>query len=445
MSDRDDVKLLKQIQRGNLPGLIGLYERFGPLVYTLSLRILASAEHAEALTQDLFLDIWESAGTKGRRRGDVFTWILDRCRRKALELRRSKEFRSKSREQEADDGVSSRESPEESAGEAQFADRREQLAGLLKNISKDNLKILKLAYFKGYAPQQIGRMLRTSPGAVRARLTETVNVLRGLGDKKAKSRQDHPLLGQCLPYALGELAGQRLEEFERHVEGCSVCEPELESILSGIHLMPLTLVPRIPPAALRDEMTAKAAGSRPTRAGGVGATGGLRPWMFAAVLGVLVVVMGVSAYIIERLLSGADELKAQVERVSLESFEARRALSVLQRSGTKTQMLIGLSSFAAARGSATWDPASGDVALITKHLPPTAEGESYHLWLLAGGAAVQVGEFVVLPSDVTIEGVHVFKAPPARLANLEEIRVALGAQGTTTSSPDSTCLTSLAR
>ena len=69
MSDREDVKLLKQIQQGNLPGLIGLYERFGPLVYTLSLRILASAEHAEALTQNLFLDIWESAGTKGRRRG----------------------------------------------------------------------------------------------------------------------------------------------------------------------------------------------------------------------------------------------------------------------------------------------------------------------------------------------------------------------------------------
>jgi RNA polymerase sigma-70 factor, ECF subfamily len=58
-AELSDAELIIQLRAGKQKALGILYDRYGGLVYTIALRILAQADEAEDLTQDVFLTFWK--------------------------------------------------------------------------------------------------------------------------------------------------------------------------------------------------------------------------------------------------------------------------------------------------------------------------------------------------------------------------------------------------
>lgn len=85
LEERDWVVLVNLIASGDQRALRQLFERTHRLVFSLIARITHSRSAAEALTVELFRDLWRRAGTYLADDGSVLAWLMGHARAKALE------------------------------------------------------------------------------------------------------------------------------------------------------------------------------------------------------------------------------------------------------------------------------------------------------------------------------------------------------------------------
>ena len=86
----DDSALLVQgVARGDRDALARLYDRFGTLVFTVSLHLLRARAEAEDLLQEVFLQVWRQASAYDPERGSPEAWLLTIARSRGIDKLRS--------------------------------------------------------------------------------------------------------------------------------------------------------------------------------------------------------------------------------------------------------------------------------------------------------------------------------------------------------------------
>ena len=93
LRDPRDADLLARLQKRDKAALTELYDRYGRLVYSLVLRIVRDRAAAEDLVQEIFLRVWNRAGTFDLSRGAPGPWLLTISRNYALDYLKSVEGR----------------------------------------------------------------------------------------------------------------------------------------------------------------------------------------------------------------------------------------------------------------------------------------------------------------------------------------------------------------
>lgn len=83
--ERDWVRLIGAVGRGDQRALRLLYERTQRVVFTLIMRIVDERECAEELTLELFHDVWRGSAPFDAAGGTVVAWILSQARCRAIE------------------------------------------------------------------------------------------------------------------------------------------------------------------------------------------------------------------------------------------------------------------------------------------------------------------------------------------------------------------------
>jgi RNA polymerase sigma-70 factor (ECF subfamily) len=89
-----DDALIAELQSGNTDAFAVIFDRFHRLVLVTALRVIRDAGEAEDVTQQVFLEIYRSAGQFDRSRGTLKVWVLQYAyhrsisRRNYLSLRR---------------------------------------------------------------------------------------------------------------------------------------------------------------------------------------------------------------------------------------------------------------------------------------------------------------------------------------------------------------------
>jgi RNA polymerase sigma-70 factor (ECF subfamily) len=84
-SEQDYLALLQRIAARDASALQALYLRAHPIVFSLSLRITADQAAAEAVTVDVFDDVWRQAKRYDPACGSVLAWIMNRARSRAID------------------------------------------------------------------------------------------------------------------------------------------------------------------------------------------------------------------------------------------------------------------------------------------------------------------------------------------------------------------------
>ena len=79
------VELLRAVARGDDQAFKRLYDLVAPRVYGLARRVLRDPAQAEEVTQEVYLEIWQTAARYKPERGSAVSWMLTMAHRRAVD------------------------------------------------------------------------------------------------------------------------------------------------------------------------------------------------------------------------------------------------------------------------------------------------------------------------------------------------------------------------
>ena len=173
--------MLRRIAQGEEPALAELYDRYGQFLYSLGMRILRSVQDAEDIVQDVFMQVWNKAGTYQAEKGTVYTWLVTMMRNRAIDRLRSKGSRYAGQQIDMA-GLSLFADPASSSPHSHTVRNEHQrlVIGTLKQLSIDQQQILALAYYEGFRQTAISRMLNIPPGTVKSRMRKGLELMHSI-------------------------------------------------------------------------------------------------------------------------------------------------------------------------------------------------------------------------------------------------------------------------
>jgi RNA polymerase sigma-70 factor, ECF subfamily len=161
-----DLDLIERIKNRDPDGLAAAYDRYGPVSYSLFLRITRDQTAAEDLLQELFMRVWNRARAFDSTKGALGVWIVSIARNMAIDHLRSAQarFSSKLRPIENVDPLAFSQGPGEPES---VIDRRKTVKTALSNLNSNERKVLELAYFEGCSQSEIAKRLEEPLGTVK--------------------------------------------------------------------------------------------------------------------------------------------------------------------------------------------------------------------------------------------------------------------------------------
>ena len=171
-TDCPDEELVAQLSRQDMEAFEALYDRYGNLVYSVSLRILGDVHAAEDVVQEVFLRVWRKPDHYDTARGRFVTWLLSVARNRAIDEQRSRgrrlrfEVGSSPLDGEGPQG----DEADDPALVALLSDERSAVRRALVDLPPEQRSAIELAYYGGLTQQEIARALDEPLGTVKTRI-----------------------------------------------------------------------------------------------------------------------------------------------------------------------------------------------------------------------------------------------------------------------------------
>lgn len=177
----EDERLISLIAQSQEEALARLYDRYHRLVFSLALAIVNDKATAEEITLDVFMRVWQKAGTYRPDQAKVSTWLTHIARHHAIDVLRRRAARPERYAVHWEDAIlkieTSQHDPQESA---ELSLRRERIQVALAQLPTEQRQALILAYFGGYTQSQIAEALEQPLGTIKTRLRLAMQKLREL-------------------------------------------------------------------------------------------------------------------------------------------------------------------------------------------------------------------------------------------------------------------------
>lgn len=168
LSEQTDVEILQAWRSRNSQAFGIFYDRYGELVYRLSLRILGSPQEAEDLTQEIFILLSRNS-TYDSKRGSISTFLTVLTRSRAID--RIRKTRSQQQHlQKWEQSISSEHDIRNSSlmENASLTERSEKVKLALAKLPEKHRQVLEMAYFDGLSQTEIAKVLDTPLGTVKS-------------------------------------------------------------------------------------------------------------------------------------------------------------------------------------------------------------------------------------------------------------------------------------
>ncbi len=180
----DDVptSLLSRISQGDQGAVQECIDRYGGLVWSLARRFLANQSEAEDAVQEIFIDVWKSAGRFDENVASEATFSAMMARRRLIDRGRRK------RHTPDIDAVlrHADERPEAPLDTAEVSEDAGRAVEALKQLRPDQQRVLRLSVFHGLSHEKIaeatGLPLGTVKTHVRRGLIKVREILAEQGD-----------------------------------------------------------------------------------------------------------------------------------------------------------------------------------------------------------------------------------------------------------------------
>ena len=165
------TRLIAAMASGDKTALAGLYDQLSGPLYSLAYRMLGDAGEAQDLVQDIFLQVWRTAGTFESGRGSVFSWMATLTRNRAIDRIRMRKRRAELLANAAPELQPAAPADEaDSAGSLWLREKAAAVRAALAGLAPDQQQAIALAYFSGLTQQEIAAKLNEPLGTIKARI-----------------------------------------------------------------------------------------------------------------------------------------------------------------------------------------------------------------------------------------------------------------------------------
>ena len=169
------VDLMARSALGDHRAFARLYDLTSRRIHGVVLRVLRSPEHAEEVTQEVYVEVWQQSARYTHAKGSVFAWIatmahrraVDRVRSVSSEVTRDHRYAYQSTDPEIDRVW-------DSVAQKHDVDRVRDAMHALTPIQR---QALTLAYFDGMTQSQIADLLELPLGTVKTRIRDALKKL----------------------------------------------------------------------------------------------------------------------------------------------------------------------------------------------------------------------------------------------------------------------------
>jgi RNA polymerase sigma-70 factor (ECF subfamily) len=178
----DDRVLMRGIASRDASALASLYDRRGPILFALCLRILRDRMAAEEALEDVFFEIWSKPDRFDPARGEPMNYLLNLTQSRAIDkLRGRAKLRRMQLETDREQGQDSPASPASTAQTAPSADpaaraadaeRRAAIRKAVGRLSPEQRQAVELAFFDGFTHSEISQRLSVPLGTIKTRIRQ---------------------------------------------------------------------------------------------------------------------------------------------------------------------------------------------------------------------------------------------------------------------------------
>jgi RNA polymerase sigma-70 factor (ECF subfamily) len=163
-----DASLMARIAVGDDRALRLIYERYSPLVYGLARRVTASTAHAEEITQEVFVYMWQNPDRFDPDRGTLRAFLGALTHRRAVdEVRRNS--RRTAREDRVGNDATNLDAPEIGA-DVERSQTAERVRAAVSSLPDQQREAVLLAYFGGCTFREVAARLGIPEGTAKSRL-----------------------------------------------------------------------------------------------------------------------------------------------------------------------------------------------------------------------------------------------------------------------------------
>ncbi|MBX3211719.1 MAG: sigma-70 family RNA polymerase sigma factor [Labilithrix sp.] len=170
------MDLLRRIAEGDVRAVGELYDRYGPTLFPIALRILRERSEAEDILHDAFVAVNERAYQYTPERGSVVAWLVTLVRNLSIDRMRRRERRGAlARDVLPHEPPASVRDPEQLTSEA---GERAKIRRALANLPDAQRQTLEVAFFEGLSYPEIAARENVPLGTIKSRAARALAALR---------------------------------------------------------------------------------------------------------------------------------------------------------------------------------------------------------------------------------------------------------------------------
>lgn len=173
-----DEDLLQRVGRGDSRAFDQIYDRMAPRIFGLLRQMMHDEREAEDVLQDGFVLLWERASAYDPERSKAFTWVVMLFRHKAIDRMRMLGRRNRLVESEVLEQTTLSAPADGGTNDEQAGERGTVVREALDELSKEQRRLIELAFLKGLTHHVIAESLGIQPGTVKTHIRNGLLRLR---------------------------------------------------------------------------------------------------------------------------------------------------------------------------------------------------------------------------------------------------------------------------
>lgn len=175
MRDSPEQRLAR-VATGDKRAFAELYDATAPRIYGLVRRLLVDPAQSEEVTQEIFLEIWQTATRYQPERGSAMSWMLTMAHRRAVDRVRASQS---SRERDSRIGIRDYDREYDQVAEhVEITMEGERVKRALQGLTELQRQAIELAYYRGLSHSEIAAELHVPVGTVKTRIRDGMIRLR---------------------------------------------------------------------------------------------------------------------------------------------------------------------------------------------------------------------------------------------------------------------------